>query len=131
MRLNDGRVVPNFLAQALRNDPITVYGDGLQTRSFGYYRDILDGVYRLAMSDYQEPVNIGMDQERTILDFAKVVLEVTGSKSEIIHKDALVDDPRQRRPDLTRARTILKWEPTTSLRDGLKDTAAYFQSIGA
>ncbi len=128
MRLNDGRVVPNFLRQALTNQPITIYGDGKQTRSFGFYQDILDGVYRLAMSDFREPVNIGTEFEFTIQDFARKVLEITGSNSEIIHLPALTDDPRQRRPDLSRARTILNWEPSTPLDKGLEITAEYFQS---
>lgn len=127
MRLDDGRVVPNFVAQALRGEPLTVYGDGQQTRSFGFCHDIIDGVYRLAMSDFHEPVNIGTELERTIYDFAKIVIEVTGSSSEIIHMDPLPDDPKQRRPDLTRARTILGWEPKTSIEDGLAVTVEYFK----
>jgi dTDP-glucose 4,6-dehydratase len=127
MRLDDGRVVPNFVSQALRGEPLTVYGDGSQTRSFGYYDDILDGVWRLANSDFHEPVNIGNEEERTVLDFAKAVIRATGSKSEIIYMDPLPDDPQQRRPDLTRARTILGWEPTTSLEVGLAKTIEYFQ----
>ncbi len=129
MRLDDGRVVPNFISQALRNAPITVYGDGQQTRSFGYYEDIIEGVYMLAMSDYKEPVNIGTDQERTVLDFAKKVIELTGSSSEIVHLPALTDDPRQRRPDLTRANTILGWSPKTDLETGLRKTVAYFEPL--
>lgn len=127
MRLDDGRVVPNFVAQALRGEDLTVYGDGAQTRSFGYVSDILDGVYRLAMSDYREPVNIGTHEERTILEFAQEVIAATGSKSKIVHRDAVVDDPRQRRPDLTRANTILGWNPSTSLQDGLSRTIDYFK----
>jgi dTDP-glucose 4,6-dehydratase len=127
MRLDDGRVVPNFIGQALRGEPLTVYGDGMQTRSFGYYEDILEGVWRLAHSGYHEPVNIGTEQERTILDFARIVIELTGSSSKVEHLEALPDDPKQRRPDLTRARSILKWEPTTSLEDGLQKTIAYFR----
>ncbi len=128
MRLDDGRVVPNFVKQALLNQPITVYGDGSNTRSFGYYEDVLDGVYRLAMSDYQEPVNIGTQEERTILQFAEAVIKAVGSKSEIIHLDAAVDDPKQRRPDTTRAKTILGWESKTSLEEGLSKTIAYFRT---
>ncbi len=128
MRLDDGRVVPNFVAQALRNAPITVYGDGQQTRSFGYYADILDGVYRLATSDYQEPVNLGTHEERTILEFAKAVIAAVGSTSEIIHLEAAVDDPKQRHPDITRATTILGWTPTTNLDTGLAKTIEYFRS---
>lgn len=129
MRLDDGRVVPNFVSQALRGEPLTVYGDGSQTRSFGYMEDILDGVYRLAMSSYQEPVNIGTTHERTVLEFAKIVLAATGSKSEIIHLPALQDDPKQRLPDLTRARTILGWEPTTTIEEGLARTIDYFKAV--
>ncbi|HEY0867129.1 MAG TPA: UDP-glucuronic acid decarboxylase family protein [Fimbriimonas sp.] len=127
MRLDDGRVVPNFVSQAIKGEPITVYGDGLQTRSFGYYADIIDGVHRLAMSDYQEPVNLGTHEERTILDFAKLVIEITGSKSEIVYRPAATDDPKQRHPDLTRANTILGWHPTTSVEDGLRQTVEYFR----
>jgi dTDP-glucose 4,6-dehydratase len=128
MRLDDGRVVPNFIAQALRGEPLTIYGDGNQNRSFGYCSDTVDGVYRLAMSDYHEPVNIGSLHTRTILEFAEAVRDAVGSNSEIVHLPALVDDPRQRRPDLTRANSILGWYPTTSLEDGLAKTIAYFRS---
>jgi dTDP-glucose 4,6-dehydratase len=128
MRLDDGRVVPNLVGQALRGEPLTVYGDGLQTRSFGYYEDTVDGVWRLANTDYHLPVNVGNNQERTVLDFAKAVLASTGSSSEIVHLEAAVDDPRQRRPDLTRANEILGWSPKTSLEDGLAQTAAYIQA---
>lgn len=127
MRLNDGRVVPNFVRQALLGEDITIYGDGLQTRSFGYYADIIDGVLRLAKSDFHEPVNIGALEERTILEFAKEIVELTGTKSRIVHVDAAVDDPRQRRPDLTRANTILGWNPSTPLKEGLKKTIEYFE----
>jgi dTDP-glucose 4,6-dehydratase len=128
MRLDDGRVVPNFVSQALRGEPITVYGDGNQTRSFGFYADILDGVYKLAMSDYHEPVNIGTHEERTILQFAKLVIELTGSSSEIVHMPALRDDPKQRHPDLTRANSILDWHPSTSVEDGMRKTIEYFKA---
>jgi len=128
MRLDDGRVVPNFVSQALRGEPLTVYGDGSQTRSFGYYEDIIDGVYRLAMSDVQDPVNLGTHEERTILEFAKAVIEATGSTSEIIHVDAAIDDPQQRHPDITRATTLLGWEPSTPLAEGLAKTIAYFRA---
>jgi dTDP-glucose 4,6-dehydratase len=128
MRLDDGRVVPNFVKQALTGQPITIYGDGLQTRSFGFYEDIVEGVWRLANADTHLPVNIGTDQERTMLEFAEAVLRVTGSNSKIIHLDAAVDDPRQRRPDLTRARQLLDWEATTSLDEGLAKTVAYLRT---
>jgi dTDP-glucose 4,6-dehydratase len=126
MRLDDGRVVPNFVSQALRGEPLTVYGDGLQTRSFGYYDDVLEGVWRLANSDYHDPVNIGTEQEYTMLEFAEAVLKATGSPSTIVHRPALEDDPRQRRPDLTRARNVLGWEPKTTLDEGLRKTILYF-----
>jgi dTDP-glucose 4,6-dehydratase len=127
MRLDDGRVVPNFVKQALLGEPLTVYGDGSQTRSFGYYEDTIDGVYRLASSDYHEPVNIGTEEERTVLEFAKAVIAISGSSSQIIHLPALTDDPKQRRPDLTRARTILGYEYKVSLEEGLKKTIEYFR----
>ncbi len=129
MRLDDGRVVPQFVKQALLGEPLTVHGEGQQTRSFGFYADIVDGVYRLAMSDFHEPVNIGTHEERTILEFAKNVLAITGSKSPIIHVESNVDDPKQRHPDLTRANTILGWYPSTNLEDGLRKTIEYFQGV--
>lgn len=127
MRLNDGRVVPNFVKQALLGEPITVYGDGSQTRSFGYVSDLIEGVVRLAASDCREPVNLGTQEERTVLNFAKAVIAATGSKSEIVFLPALADDPKQRRPDTTRAKTILDWEPVVSFDDGLARTIEYFK----
>lgn len=127
MRLDDGRVVPNFVRQALTGEDLTVYGDGSQTRSFGYYADIVDGVVRLMESDYSEPVNIGTHEERTVLEFARIVVAATGSASRIVHLPALVDDPKQRRPDLTRANEILHWRPTTSLEEGLATTIESFR----
>jgi dTDP-glucose 4,6-dehydratase len=128
MRLDDGRVVPNLLMQALQGKPLTIYGDGLQTRSFGYVSDILEGAWRLAFSDYQLPMNIGSEQEFTMLEFAQAVLRVTGSQGPIEHVyPAPQDDPRRRRPDLTKARTILGWEPTTKLDEGLRLTADDFR----
>lgn len=129
MRLDDGRVVPQFVKQALLGEPLTVHGEGQQTRSFGFYEDIVDGVYRLAMSDYHEPVNIGTHEERTILEFAKEVIAATGSKSTIVHVESNVDDPKQRHPDLTRANTILGWYPSTKLEDGLRKTIEYFKGV--
>ncbi|MEI7985453.1 MAG: GDP-mannose 4,6-dehydratase [Armatimonadota bacterium] len=129
MRLDDGRVVPNFVSQALRGEDLTVYGDGTNTRSFGYYADAIDCVYRLMMSDVHEPVNIGSQEERTMLEFAHAVLKATGSSSGIVHLEAAVDDPKQRRPDTTRAKELLGWEPTTSLEDGLAATVDYFKTI--
>ncbi len=129
MRLDDGRVVPNFLTQALRGTPLTVYGDGIQTRSFGYVEDILEGVWRLANSGFHEPVNIGTQDERTMLDFARLCIEVTGSKSTLEYRPPLPDDPKQRRPDPTRNREVLNgWMPTTPLEVGLARTADYFLS---
>lgn len=129
MRLDDGRVVPNFVSQALRGENLTVYGDGSNTRSFGYYADAIDCVYRLMMSDVHEPVNIGSQEERTMLEFAHAVLAATGSQSGITHLGAAIDDPKQRRPDTTRAKELLGWEPTTSLDEGLKHTIEYFRKI--
>ncbi len=129
MRLNDGRVVPNFIKQALRGEDITVYGDGSQTRSFCYVSDEIEGIYRLMMSDYNLPVNIGNPEEHTILEFAKIILEITGSSSQIVFKPLPVDDPKQRRPDITKAREILGWEPKVSLEQGLKETIKYFKDM--
>lgn len=129
MRLNDGRVVPNFIGQALRGEDLTVYGDGSQTRSFCYVSDEIEGIYRLMMSDYNLPVNIGNPEEHIILEFAKLILKMTGSISKITFKALPVDDPKQRRPDITKARTILKWEPKVSLEQGLKETIEYFTDI--
>jgi len=127
MRLDDGRVVPNFIRQALLGEPLTVYGEGQQTRSFGFFSDIVDGVYRLAMSDYKEPVNLGTHEERTILEFAQLVISLVGSTSQIVHVAAAVDDPKQRHPDITRANTILDWHPSTNLEDGLRASIEYFR----
>jgi len=128
MHIDDGRVVPNFLKQALKNDPLTVYGDGQQTRSFCYVVDLVDGIYKLLMSDVHEPVNIGNPTETTILDFAKTINIMTGNK-EIIFKDLLrgEGDPQRRRPDITRANNLLSWEPKVSLEEGIKKTIPYFQ----
>jgi dTDP-glucose 4,6-dehydratase len=127
MRLDDGRVVPNFVKQALEGSPLTIYGDGSQTRSFGFYADILDGVMRLAASGYKEPVNLGTHIELTILEFAEAVLKFTNSSSKIEFLPALKDDPQQRRPDLTRAETHLGWKPSTSLEEGMSKTIEYFR----
>jgi len=128
MRLDDGRVVPNFVKQALLGRPLTIYGDGSQTRSFGYFEDTINGVMLLAKSDYHEPVNIGTEEERTILQFAQAVIEATNSSSEIVYVDASIDDPKQRRPDLTRARTILGYEYKTSIPEGLAKTIEFYRS---
>jgi len=127
MRLDDGRVVPNFVGQALRGDPITVYGDGRQTRSFCYCSDLIEGFWRLAMSDLAGPINIGNPTERTILEFAQLIKQLTNSKSEIVFEPLKTpDDPKQRRPDITKARTLLGWEPKVGLEEGLQHTIAYF-----
>jgi len=126
MRLNDGRVVPAFISQALKNKPITVFGDGRQTRSFCYVSDLIEGIYRLMMSDHTEPVNIGNPREMTMLEFAREIIQATGSRSKIVFKPLPQDDPKQRRPDITRARTWLKWEPQVPLAEGLRKTIAYF-----
>ena len=129
MRLNDGRVVPNFIGQALRGEDLTVYGDGSQTRSFCYVSDEIEGIYRLMMSDYVLPVNVGNPEEHTILEFAKIIIRITDSESEIVFKELPVDDPKQRRPDITKARKLLGWEPEVALTNGLKETIRYYQEI--
>jgi dTDP-glucose 4,6-dehydratase len=128
MRLRDGRVVPNFIAQALKNEPITVYGDGSQTRSFCYVSDLVEGITRLLRSDYdQGPVNLGNPVEVTILQFAERIKALTGSKSEIVRRPLPVDDPKQRQPDIGLARKLLGWEPKVGLDEGLENTIAYFK----
>jgi nucleoside-diphosphate-sugar epimerase len=129
MRPDDGRAVSNFLVQALRNEPITVFGDGSQTRSFTYVDDEIRGFLALLDSDVTTPTNIGNDNEYSIAELARLAIEVTGSDSELIHLPLPADDPTQRRPDLTKARTLLGWEPTVQLREGLETTAAYFASL--
>jgi dTDP-glucose 4,6-dehydratase len=127
MRLHDGRVVPALVSQALEGKPLTVFGKGQQTRSFCYCSDLIEGIYRLMMSDMSDPVNIGNPVELTILQFAQEIIRITGSKSKIIYKPLPQDDPRQRQPDITRARTILKWEPVVPLEEGLTRTIEYFR----
>ena len=127
MRLNDGRVVPNFIAQALRGEPITVYGDGSQTRSFCYVSDLVEGLVRLLRSDELNPVNCGNPTEVTILQFAERIKALTGSRSEIVFEPLPVDDPKVRQPDISRARAILGWEPTVGLEEGLRHTIDYFR----
>lgn len=129
MRLDDGRVVPNFLQQALLGEPLTIYGDGSQTRSFCYVDDLIEGIFRLMMSDYHDPVNIGNPQEISIQGFADLVNEITGNQRGILTKmaDRLGNDPQRRRPDITRASEILGWEPKISFRDGLMKTIPYFK----
>jgi dTDP-glucose 4,6-dehydratase len=128
MRLNDGRALPAFMSQALRGEPITIFGDGLQTRSFCYVSDLVDGIYRLLLSEEANPVNVGNPHEVTILDFAREIIALTGSRSELVFRDPPTeDDPRVRQPDITRARTILGWEPKVPRSEGLRLTLDYFR----
>ncbi len=127
MRLNDGRVVPAFISQALRGEPMTVFGDGSQTRSFCYVSDLIDGIYRLSQSDEHEPTNIGNPSELTILQFAEVIKRVTGASSDIVFRELPVDDPKVRQPDITKARSILGWEPRVGLEEGITRTIEYFR----
>jgi dTDP-glucose 4,6-dehydratase len=129
MRLDDGRVVPAFVAQALGGRDFTVFGDGRQTRSFCYVADLVDGIVRLALSEFQEPVNLGNPLEMTILQFAEAVRTAAGGGGRIVHLPLPRDDPQRRRPDITRARQLLGWEPRTSLAEGLRETIAYFRSV--
>ena len=127
MRLNDGRVVPAFISQALHHRPLTVFGDGSQTRSFCYCSDLIEGIYRLMMSDTDQPVNLGNPHEMTVLEFAQEIIRLTGSRSKIVFKPLPLDDPKQRRPDITRAKKLLNWQPKVSLVTGLDKTIAYFR----
>jgi dTDP-glucose 4,6-dehydratase len=127
MRLDDGRVLPNFMGQALRGEPLTIYGDGSQTRSFCYVDDLVEGIIRLLFVDFHEPVNIGNPNEITILEFAKEILALSGSKSRIEYRQLPQDDPKLRKPDISRAKRLLNWEPTIDRHEGLKRTLAYFQ----
>jgi dTDP-glucose 4,6-dehydratase len=128
MRLRDGRAVPAFISQALRNEDVTIFGDGSQTRSFCYVSDLVDGLLRLLASSTNEPVNIGNPHEMTIEEIATTIIRLLGSSSRLVHQPLPVDDPKQRRPDITRARTILKWEPKVPLEEGLLKTVEYFRS---
>ncbi len=128
MRVQDGRAIPAFMSQALRNEDVTVFGDGTQTRSLCFASDLVEGIYRLMLSDTSDPVNIGNPQELTILDLAKKVIAMTGSKSRIVERPLPEDDPKIRQPDITRARKILGWEPKVSLDEGLVPTIAYFRA---
>jgi dTDP-glucose 4,6-dehydratase len=127
MRLHDGRAVPAFMSQALRGEDITIFGTGNQTRSFCYVSDLVDGVIRLLESDVHEPVNIGNPHEMTIEQIAREILRLTGSSSRIVYRPLPEDDPKVRQPDITRARTLLGWEPKVGLEEGLKKTLAYFR----
>jgi dTDP-glucose 4,6-dehydratase len=128
MRLSDGRAVPAFMSQALRNEDVTVFGDGTQTRSFTYITDLVDGIIKLMLSDENDPVNIGNPRESTIEEIAQAIIEMTGASSKIIYKPLPVDDPKIRQPDITRARAILGWEPKVRLEDGLVKTIEYFRT---
>ncbi len=129
MRLNDGRALPAFIGQALRGEDLTVFGDGSQTRSFCFVDDLIEGIYRLLLSDYAMPVNIGNPNEISLKDFAEEILALTGNKVKIVYKPLPVDDPKQRQPDITKAKTILGWEPKVSRSEGLKITYEYFKSL--
>ncbi|MGB5663791.1 GDP-mannose 4,6-dehydratase, partial [Eudoraea sp.] len=129
MRLNDGRVVPAFMGQALRGEDLTVFGDGKQTRSFCYIDDQVEGIYRLLMSDYTDPINIGNPHETTIKEFAEEIIKLTGTAQKVIYKPLPKDDPTQRQPDITRAREILNWEPKVDRSEGLKKVYEYFKSL--
>ena len=128
LQANDGRVISNFMMQALRGEPLTVYGDGLQTRSFSYVSDLIAGIVRLSQSAEHTPVNLGNPTEFTMLECAQEILSVTGSKSAIVHQPLPKDDPTRRRPDIAKARALLGWEPTVALREGLQKSLAYFQA---
>ena len=130
MRKDDGRAVPAFISQALDGEPLTVFGDGSQTRSFCYVSDLIDGIYKLMLSNTNEPVNIGNPRELSILESAKLILSLTKSRSQIIYKELPVDDPKVRRPDITKARKELNWEPKVSLEEGLKKTIEWFKNGG-
>jgi len=129
MRLNDGRVLPAFIGQALRGEDLTIFGDGSQTRSFCYVDDLIEGIVRLLFSDHAEPVNIGNPDEITIAQFAEEIIALTGTTQKVIYKDLPIDDPKQRQPDITKARALLNWEPKIDRAEGLKRTYAYFKSL--
>ncbi len=129
MRLNDGRALPAFIGQALRGEDLTVFGDGSQTRSFCYVDDLVEGIYRLLMSDYAQPVNIGNPDEISLKDFAEEIIKLTGTTQQIVYKPLPTDDPKQRRPDITKAKNILNWQPAVSRAEGLKITYEYFRKL--
>ncbi|PST84579.1 NAD-dependent dehydratase [Pedobacter yulinensis] len=129
MRLNDGRVLPAFIGQALRGEDLTVFGDGSQTRSFCYVDDLVEGIYRLLMSDYASPVNIGNPDEITIKQFCEEIIKLTGTNQKIVYRELPQDDPKQRRPDITKAKELLGWEPKVHRAEGLKITYEYFKSL--
>ena len=129
MRLNDGRVLPAFVGQALRGEDLTVFGDGSQTRAFCYVDDLIDGIYRLLHSDYEQPVNLGNPDEITILQFAEEVIKLTGTNQKIVYKDLPKDDPLVRQPDITKAKEILDWIPKITRKEGLERTYEYFKGL--
>jgi dTDP-glucose 4,6-dehydratase len=129
MRLNDGRALPAFIGQALRGEDLTVFGDGSQTRSFCFVDDLIEGIYRLLLSDYHSPVNVGNPDEISLKEFAEEIIALTGTTQKIVYKPLPVDDPKQRQPDITRAKEILGWSPKVSRKDGLKVTYEYFKSL--
>ncbi len=129
MRLNDGRALPAFIGQALRGEDLTVFGDGSQTRSFCYVADLVEGIYRLLMSDYALPVNIGNPDEISLKDFAEEIIKLTGTTQKIIYEPLPTDDPKQRKPDITRAKQVLEWLPKVERAEGLKITYEYFKSL--
>ncbi len=129
MRLNDGRALPAFIGQALRGEDLTVFGDGSQTRSFCYVDDLVEGIYRLLMSDYAKPVNIGNPDQITLKEFAEEIIALTGTKQKIVYKPLPQDDPKQRQPDITLAKKLLGWEPKVNRAEGLKITYEYFKSL--
>jgi nucleoside-diphosphate-sugar epimerase len=132
LRFNDGRVVSNFIGQALKNDALTIYGDGSQTRSFQYVSDLIEGIVRLMGVEFHEPVNLGNPQERTVLELAKLIKELTKSKSEIVFKELPTDDPKRRLPDISRAKSLLDWTPKKDLVEGLNETIAWYRDqLGA
>ena len=126
MRPNDGRIVPSLIGQALKNQPLTVFGDGSQTRSFCYVSDLIEGIYRLLVSDYRDPMNVGNPAEMTVLEFAQTIKRVTGTSAPIVHRPLPVDDPKQRRPDIALAKAVLGWEPKVGLEEGLRKTIEHF-----
>ena len=129
MRPNDGRIVPTLIRQALRGEPLTVFGEGKQTRSFCYVSDLLRGLYQLALTQFHDPVNLGNPREMTVMEFAVLIRAMTGAGSPIIHKPLPTDDPKTRQPDIRRARELLQWEPTVTLEEGLAKTIEYFRSL--
>lgn len=129
MRVNDGRAIPNFIGQALRNKPMTIYGDGSQTRSFCYVDDLVRGIYSLLLSKQRTPVNIGNPSEMTLIDLAQAIIQLTKTRSKIVYRPLPVDDPKMRQPNIALAKRVLKWKPEVALSDGLKKTIAYFKSV--